>query len=201
MSAESGTYARKLILSAIGLVWLVASGASFYSSRRLEEPVVLSEGVTEVKRLSEYFDGVRGTANDCNVYILEGKEEGGTIFVMGGSHPEEPAGRLAAWLFAENAVMQRGRLILVLSSNRSASTVTRVGGAYPPDFMIPTDWGGQKLRMGDRWSNQEPEQGLAGQSQRHPDRTNLLRVHGAHSTGKGRRLHRSSRGGTAVPGH
>jgi len=72
---------------------------------------------------------------------------------MGGSHPEEPAGRLAAWLFAENAVMEEGRLIVVLSGNRSGSTVTRVGGAYPPDFTIPTDWGGQTFRMGDRWSN------------------------------------------------
>lgn len=153
MSVEAKTYTRKIILSAVGIVWLVASGTSFYSSRRLEEPVVLSEGVTDVKKLSDYSDGVRGTANDCNVYILEGEEEGGTIFVMGGSHPEEPAGRLAAWLFAENATMQRGRLILVLSSNRSASTVTRNGGAYPPDFTIPTDWGERKLRLGDRWSN------------------------------------------------
>jgi hypothetical protein len=153
MSVEAKTYTRKIILSAVGVVWLVASGTSFYSSRRLEEPVVLSEGVTDVKKLSDYSDGVRGTANDCNVYILEGEEEGGTIFVMGGSHPEEPAGRLAAWLFAENATMQRGRLILVLSSNRSASTVTRIGGAYPPDFTIPTDWGERKLRLGDRWSN------------------------------------------------
>ena len=136
MSSASMPHIRKLILSAVGLVWLISSGMSFYKSRRLEEPVVLSEGVTEVKKLSEYHDGVRGTANDCNVYILEGEEEGGTIFVMGGSHPEEPAGRLAAWLFAENAVMERGRLILVLSSNRSASTVTRIGGAYPPDFSI-----------------------------------------------------------------
>ena len=153
MSVEAKTYTRKLILSAVGIVWLVASGTSFYSSRRIEEPVVLSEGVTDVKKLSDYSDGVRGTANDCNVYILEGEEEGGTIFVMGGSHPEEPAGRLATWLFAENATMQRGRLILVLSSNRSASTVTRIGGAYPPDFTIPTEWGERQFRLGDRWSN------------------------------------------------
>lgn len=144
---------RKVILSAIGVVWLVSSGTSFYHSRRLEEPVVLGEGVTAVKRLSDYYDGVRGTINDCNIYILEGEQEGGTIFVMGGSHPEEPAGRLAAWIFAENAVMQRGRLILALSANRSGSTVTRIGGAYPPDFAIPTDWGERVFRMGDRWTN------------------------------------------------
>jgi len=72
---------------------------------------------------------------------------------MGGTHPEEPAARLAAWLLAENAVMEAGRLIVVLSSNRSATTVTRVGGAYPPDFTIETDWGERTFRLGDRWGN------------------------------------------------
>jgi len=114
---------------------------------------VLGPGVTEVRLLSEWFAGVRGTANDCNVYILDSGVPGATVFVMGGTHPEEPASRLAAWLLAENAVMESGRLMVVLSANRSASTVTRVGGAYPPDFTIATDWGERTFRLGDRWSN------------------------------------------------
>jgi len=146
-------WVRKLVLSSLGLDLLLASGVSFYQHRHLEEAVVLSEGVTEVKRLSAYFDGVRGTVNDCNVYILEGTEPGATMFVMGGTHPEEPAGRLAAWLFAENAVMEQGRLIVVLSGNRSATTVTRLGGAYPTDFGIPTEYGERRFRLGDRWGN------------------------------------------------
>jgi hypothetical protein len=144
---------RKYILGFAGLMLLVFSGISFYQSRRLKEPVVVSDGVTQVVRLSKYFSGVEGTANDCNIYILEGKEPGATFCILGGTHPEEPAGRLAAWIFAENAVLQKGRLIVVLSANRSATTVTRVGGAYPPDFAIPTSWGEQEFRLGDRWSN------------------------------------------------
>jgi len=144
---------RKVIISCLGLLLVVFSGISFYKSRHLQERVVLSGGVTDVRRLSDYFAGVEGTVNDCNVYICEGKEKGATLFVMGGSHPEEPGGRLAALLFAENAVMEKGRLIVVVSANRSASTVTRLGGAYPPDFTVPTAWGCQKFRMGDRWSN------------------------------------------------
>jgi hypothetical protein len=126
---------------------------SFYRHRHMEEQVVLSEGVTQVKTLGDYFEGVRGTINDCNVYILEGEEPGATLFVLGGTHPEEPAARLAAWVLAENAVMEVGRLIVVLSGNRSATTVTRVGGAYPPDYTIETDWGQRTFRMGDRWAN------------------------------------------------
>lgn len=144
---------RKIIFSLAGLLLLVFSGVSFYEGRHLKEPVVISEGVTQVLKLSRYFDGVQGTANDCNLYVLEGQEPGATICILGGTHPEEPAGRLAAWLFAENAIMKKGRLIVVLSANRSATTVTCVGGAYPPDFTIPSPWGGQTFRMGDRWSN------------------------------------------------
>jgi hypothetical protein len=145
--------ARKLIFGALGILLLVTSGMSFYRHRHMEEPVVLSPGVTEVRKLSEYFDGIRGSINDANVYILEGEEPGATMFIMGGTHPEEPAARLAAWIMAENAVMEAGRLIVVLSANRSATTVTRVGGAYPPDYTIETDWGERTFRMGDRWAN------------------------------------------------
>ncbi len=144
---------RKVIIGACGAALLAASGASFYRSRHMAEPVVLGPGVTSVTTLSQYFDGIKGSANDINLYVLEGRLPGGSVFVMGGTHPEEPAGRLAAWLIAEQAVVERGRLIVALSANRSASTATRPSGAYPPDYTIETAFGGQTFRMGDRWSN------------------------------------------------
>lgn len=144
---------RKLILAVLGLALFATSGLSFYRSRHLREPVVVGPGVTAVRHLSDYFAGLKGSVNDCNIYVLEGKEPGATLFVFGGTHPEEPAGRLVTWILAENAVMEKGRLILALSANRSATTATRLGGAYPPSFTIPTAWGGQEFRMGDRWSN------------------------------------------------
>ena len=144
---------RKIVICGLGVLLAVFAGISFYNSRHLREPLVLSPSVTRVKKLGDYFTGVKGTTNDANVYILEGVKPGGTILLMGGSHPEEPAGRLAAWIFAENAVLDQGRLIVIPTTNPSGSTATRLGGAYPPDFTIPTAWGGQKFRMGDRWSN------------------------------------------------
>ncbi len=144
---------RKLFIGALGLWLLAASGWSFYRSRRLAEPVVLGPGVTAVKQLSDYFPRLKGSANDCHLYVLEGREPGGTILLLGGSHPEEPGGRLAPWLVVENAVVQKGRLIVALSTSRSATTVTRPSGAYPPDFQIPTPWGAQTFRMGDRFAN------------------------------------------------
>ena len=49
--------------------------------------------------------------------------------------------------------MEAGRVFVVLSANRSGTTVTRPSGAYPADYTIPTAWGGQTFRMGDRWAN------------------------------------------------
>ncbi len=145
--------ARKAVFAALGAALLVLSGLSFYRSRHLREPLVAGPAVIHVRTLGDYFAGVKGTTNDAHVYVLEGPQPGGTILLLGGTHPEEPAGRLACWLFVENAVIERGRLLVVPTANRSASTATRLGGAYPPDFTIPTDWGGQTFRLGDRWSN------------------------------------------------
>lgn len=144
---------RKCVLVLAAAALIVVSGRSFSAHRHLKEPVVLGPGVTAVKTLGEYFDGIRGTANDINLYVLEGKEPGGTALVLGGTHPEEPAGRLASWLLVEHATVQKGRLIVVLTANRSASTVTRPSAAYPPTYTIPTSWGGQVFRMGDRWTS------------------------------------------------
>ena len=144
---------RKAVIAVIGAALAFFAGLSFYRSRHLREPVVPGPGVSRVAHLGDYFGPVKGTVNDVNIYVLEGKEPGGTVLLFGGTHPEEPAGRLAAWIFAENAEVAKGRIFVILTANRSASTVTRLGGAYPPDFTISTAWGGQKFRMGDRWSN------------------------------------------------
>jgi hypothetical protein len=144
---------RKTLIVVLGALLAVLSGLSFYRSRHLKEPLVIGPGVSEVKKLGEYFPRIKGTANDVNIYVLDGTRPGGSVLILGGTHPEEPAGRLTAWVLAENGIVEQGRLFVVPSANRSGTTVTRLGGAYPPDFTIPTAWGGQKFRMGDRWAN------------------------------------------------
>lgn len=144
---------RKLIFATLFLILFISSGISFYRSRHLKEPVVLGDGVFEVKKLSDYFPGIKGSINDAKVYVLGQDKAGGSVLILGGSHPEEPAGRLAAWIIIENAQVGRGRVYVIPTANPSASTATRLGGAYPPDYSIKTPWGEQKFRQGDRWSN------------------------------------------------
>jgi hypothetical protein len=148
---------REWIIKGIALVaWaviLVFAGIAFAQHRQYKETVVLGPGVTEVKSLSDYFAPLKGTTNDCNIYILDSGNPGGTLLVMGAVHPEEPATNLAAEVLVENAQPVSGRLIVAIHENRSASTVTRPGDAYPQFFTISTDWGEKKFRMGDRWAN------------------------------------------------
>lgn len=144
---------RKILILALGAVLALFAGLEFKAIRTLPEPLVLGPGVTEVKKLSDYFPPLKDSVNDCSLYVLEGREPGGTFLVLGGSHPEEPSARLAAWILAENGTVSRGRLIVVPSANRSGTMVTRPGGAYPASYTIPTAYGGRTFRVGDRWAS------------------------------------------------
>lgn len=138
----------------IGLILAVlfasVAGYQFWEQRHFKEPVVLGQGVTEVKKLSDYSPVVKDTVNDCNIYIMDSGKPGGTALLIGGSHPEEPVSNLTASIFVENIKVESGRVIVAVRANNSASLSTRMGEAYPRFYHIDTSWGVKKWRMGDR---------------------------------------------------
>ena len=100
-----------------GAVLAVFAGLSFYRSRHLQEPVVLGPGVTRVvKTLGDYFAPLKGTVNDANVYILEGREAR-----RDGPRPRRLASRGAgrrAWppgSWPRTPCSSQGRLFVVLT--------------------------------------------------------------------------------------
>lgn len=133
---------------------MAVAGYLFWEHRNYKEPVVVSEYITEVKKLSDYSDVVKGTVNDSNVYIFDSGVEGGTFLIWGSTHPEEPAGVMAASLMVENLKVTQGKVIIIDRENNSASTNTRVGEAYPRFFTYETEWGTKIWRFGDRHANQ-----------------------------------------------
>jgi len=76
---------------------------------RMRQPDVLhpGAGVTQTTRLSSYFPALAGGPGDTPVYILNGPEPGGCLLVLGGTHPDEPAGYLTAVVLIEHARVKR----------------------------------------------------------------------------------------------
>jgi hypothetical protein len=140
----------KSILLVIVAAIMTVSGIQFYRHRHYQLPIVVGPGVTKVGRLSDYCENLKGTAGDTHVFYMEGKEEGGKLLIMGNTHSNEPAAILTALVFIENAVVDKGTLIIIPQFNNSGSRNTKPGDGYPLFFEIPTSWGSKKFRMGNR---------------------------------------------------
>jgi predicted deacylase len=128
----------------------VQSGILLYQHRHHQLSIVAGPGVTKVEKLSQYCSGLKGTMADTNVFFLEGKEPGGKMLLMANTHSNEPAALLTAIIFLENAIIEKGTLIIIPQFNHSASRNTRPGDGYPLYFHIETNWGKKMFRMGNR---------------------------------------------------
>jgi hypothetical protein len=137
-----------LIMVVLGLV--IPAGIQFYGHRHHRLPMLAGPGVTKVVKLSDYSKGLRGTMADTNVFFLEGQEEGGKALIMANTHSNEPAALLTSLIFLENALVEKGTLIIIPCFNNSGSRNTKPGDGYPLYFEIPTEWGQKKFRMGNR---------------------------------------------------
>ena len=117
--------------------------------------VVAGAALTQVKKLSDYYPegGLKGSVNDANVYFFDSGVPGGTILIIGGTHPEEPVANMSAQAFTENVKVTQGQVIVIDRLNTSGSTLTRLGEAYPRFTHVKTDWGVKRWRFGDRASN------------------------------------------------
>ncbi len=140
----------KIFFAAFIAFLMVASAIPFYEMRHFKVPVVAGPGVTKVIKLSHFLPNLQGTAADTDVFYLEGQEPGGKVLVMANTHSNEPEGLLAALIMIENAVVEKGTLIVIPVFNRSGSIDTKPGDGYMLYYNIPTPWGPKKFRYGNR---------------------------------------------------
>lgn len=117
------------------------------------EPLYPAEGMTGQKMLSDYFPALRGTNGDTEVYFFDSGIPGGTVLLGGGTHPNEPAGYLAAVVVLENIIPEQGRVIIIPRLNNSAFTCTDPMEAFPQFFHIETAGGLRTFRFGSRLTN------------------------------------------------
>lgn len=110
----------------------------------------------KVKMLSDYLPGLAQTPGDTAVYVSEGREPGGTIFVSGGTHANEIAGIMAAIVLVEKARVARGRLIVIPYANNSAITSQDLAGpGGPRSFAVKTAGGERTFSIGARLTRPE----------------------------------------------
>ena len=169
---------RTLLLGIIFLCIGITAGKAFINDRSLP-PIYPGQGVTGVKKLSAYLPNLKGTAGDSDVYILDSGKEGGTLVLLGGTHPDEPASNLAAILVIENVTVEKGRIIVIPEADRSAMTHNPPLEAYPARYHIFNDHGFKRtFAFGSRLANQvdiyihyPSEQKLSGEESRNLNRS------------------------------
>jgi len=148
---------KKSWMSATALLVLAAAVIGYlavqFLSMREVEPIYPGPGVTEVKMLSDWYPGLKGTAGDTEVYVLKGEKEGDSMLVLGGTHPNEPSGLVGAVLLIENVVMEEGTLYVIPRTNNSAMTCTDPQEGAPMRFTISTPGGDRWFRFGSRATN------------------------------------------------
>lgn len=146
----------KKILASIIVLGLAAATAfvagKAFIVQRSAEPIFPNEGGLSA-RLSDYFAPLRGTAGDTDVFVFSGSEPGGNVLVLGGSHPNEPAGFVTSVVVAENVRVKRGRLIVIPRANASGFTHSDPQEGSPQRFGLETPRGTRYFRLGSRVTN------------------------------------------------
>ena len=146
-------HVSKIIITAFILAVAIITGRDFLN-QRVPEPIISGPGVTEVRLLSEWYPGLKGSRGDTEVYILRGQEPGGSILVMGGTHPSEPSGLITAILLIENARVEKGTLYVIPRANNSGFSHTSPQEGHPPFYTIQKpDGSSRQFRFGSRLSN------------------------------------------------
>jgi len=139
--------ATLLFALALIICWLAAKDFM----KMWEEDVVIPAPGFEKNMLSDYFPKIKGTLLDTAVYIQDSGKPGGTVFILGGTHPNEPSGWLTAVLFLENAHVSEGRLIILPFAMSSGFRHNFPQEASPSFIHIPLPEGAERVfRYGSR---------------------------------------------------
>ena len=149
---KNPVYLKILFLVLSGILGILG-GIEFWELRHYKETVVVSEDFTEKIMLSEYLPSLKGTWGDTPIYIYDSGVPGGSMLILGGTHPYEPATSLAAYVIMENIEVTSGKVYIIPHANMSASTLGMLGNAYIKYYHIETQWGEKKYRVGDRGTN------------------------------------------------
>lgn len=141
-----------IIITVITATMGVIAAVSFGRMHHPEE-LFPSDGLTAKVMLSDYFEGIKGTNGDTEVYMFDSGVEGGTALVCGGAHPNEAASFLSTVVILENLRVTCGRVFIIPRLNNSAFTCSDPMEGFPTSYEIQTKNGERRFRLGSRVTN------------------------------------------------
>jgi len=136
----------------LAVVTVILAAAEF-RSQHVVETLYPSAALSRTRQLSDYNPALAGTPGNTEVYVFEGREPGGSLLVLGGTHATEIAGTMTAVLLVESLAIRTGRVFVVPHANASAATHTRAREAHPAFIEIATVHGTRRFRYGSRYTN------------------------------------------------
>ena len=147
------SYVKNIVVIAVALLFAILASVDFLAMHKAE-PIAENPNVTEIRTLSEYCSGLKGTALDTEIYILDSGVPGGDMLILGGTHPNESASPVAAIAMAENFKCTKGRLFIIPWTNKSGFTHTSPLDGMQDFFDIVLDDGSVRtFRVGNRLTN------------------------------------------------
>lgn len=137
-----------MLLVLVAILCLVA----WFEFGKMKNPdlIIPSSSITKIMKLSDYFEGIKNSNGDADVYIFESGVPGSSILLLGGTHPNEPAGFIAAVTLIENMKVEKGRVLIIPQACLSGFSYNDPMEATPQFFHIKTKSGERKFRFGSR---------------------------------------------------
>ena len=180
-------------LSAILLAGILCfiTGRKFHQMRKLDT-FYPSSAFQKTIDLSEMNPSLKDTYGDSKIYCFKGEKEGGKTLILGGTHPNEPAGFITAYLLLENIQIEQGTVYILPQANLSAFSHNDPQEGMPQYVTIEGKKRKRWFRVGSRITNPidqwpDPEiylhypsgQKLAGNETRNLNRCYPGREHGS----------------------
>ena len=151
---QSGTRLRRLVVLAVTCLMLPVSAWS----KDISLDIRPGAGVTDQRKLSDYFAPLKHTNLDTDVFILDSGQPGATALMIGGTHGNEMAGSVAALVALENSVVSVGKLIVIPYTNRSAQSMADTRNQIEQRHLIQSRGGERVLTYGDRRTDPADQQ-------------------------------------------
>lgn len=146
---------NKFSALALFLLTIIVCFLSALKFRNMHQKEVISpsSGLSTRKTLSSYFPALKNTGGNSDVFIFQGKDEGGALLILGGTHANEPAGFTTAVVLTENIQVTKGKVVILPRANNSAFTHSDPQEGNPQRFFLETAAGRRYFRFGSRLTN------------------------------------------------